>query len=504
MAGRIVSSLTSLVTVGQYTFPLYLILIGGVGLALAAAGIYMLVFLLAVRRYDPAAEARPVRAAFPILAVMWGFIVVIMTCSRDASVEEPFGRFLESYFSAWSADSATQWQNIMLNVLLFVPLGFFITGCHRKLKFAPAVVFICALYSFAIEVYQYYSLTGYAEIDDIVDNAFGALVGCGLYYVVRVLVRKTSVHPVRSVLFGLTPVFICIGVMAGIAAAYRTKPYGNFASAVLYPQKTYTMYISWNVPESQMEDPSDTMSGIYQTHVGTQEEAFELAGTIFEQFGEEADDWSLETEDGVTTVKTDDGRYTMKIDLNGMRYTFYPTVTGGDFTTISSSAATLKEARVRSELKQYGFELPEDAVFRDNSDGSYTFSIYSQDESGKLQNGKFTVYFSGDVRSSVRFLGVGNQVIQGNEVGREEILTPTQIRRLVRYGYFQISGWNFRSNPIEKITIDKLSITHGTDSKGYIRDVYVLRAKINGGKEYYYITIPAAASENNKIALSEE
>jgi VanZ family protein len=501
MTERIVSSMSSLVTVGNYTFPLYLILMAGCGAALAAAGIYMLIFLLAVRRFDPAAEARPVRAAFPVLALTWGFIIIVLTCSRDASYAEPFGRFLESYYQAWSSVSVPQWENIVLNILLFVPLGFFISGCHRKLSMALPVVFVCALYSFAIEVYQYYSMTGIAEIDDIVDNTLGSLIGCGLYYIARSVVRFRRGPLFRRILFGLTPVFICIGAGTVILAAYRMKPYGNFATSVLYPQKTYTMYISWEVPETQMEDPEKTVSGIFQTHEGTEAEAFELAGQIFEAFGETADDWSLESSDGVTTVATDDGRFTMKIQLNGMRYTFYPTANGGDFSGISSSAATMKEARVRQELERYGFTLPDDAAFRDNSDGSYTFTIYSSDDAGNLSSGKFTVYFAGDVRTSVQFLGIDNQVVQGNEIGEEEILTPSQIRLLVRSGYFQISEWNQRTNPIENIKIDKLSVTHGTDSKGYVRDVYVLRAKINNSKEYYYITIPAAADENNRAAV---
>lgn len=501
MAERIISSMSSLVTVGNYTFPLYLILLAGFGTALAAAGIYMLIFLLAVRRFDPSAEAVPVRAAFPILAFTWGFVIVVLTCSRDPSYEEPFGRFLESYYSAWTSASVSQWENIFLNIVLFVPLGFFVSGCHRKLNLAVPVVFVCALYSFAIEVYQYYSLTGYAEVDDIVDNAFGSLIGCGLYYIARSLLRYWHDHLLRRILFGLTPVFICISTTAAIVTVYRTKPYGNFATSVLYPQKTYSMYISWEVPETQMEDPEQTVSGIFQTHVGTEQEAFDLAGKIFSSFGETADDWSLSTSDGVTTVATDDGRYTMEIQLNGMRYTFYPTANGGDFSGISSSAATMKETRVRSELERFGFTLPDDATFRDNSDGSYTFTVYSNDDSGNLSSGKFTVYFTGDVRTSVQFLGVDNQIVQGNEIGEEEILTPTQIRLLVRNGYFQISEWNQRANPIENITIDKLSVTHGTDSKGYVRDVYVLRAKINNSKEYYYITIPAAAAENNRAAV---
>ena len=501
MIFRIVSSMGAMVTVGNYTFPLYLLLMAGCGVALAAAGIYMLIFLLAVRRFDPSAEAHPVRAAFPFLAVMWGIIIIVLTCSRDASYEEPFGRFMESYYQAWSSASVSQWENIVLNILLFVPLGFFVSGCHRKLSLALPVVFMCALYSFAIEVYQYYSLTGIAEIDDIVDNTLGSLIGCGLYYVARSLLRYRHDRLVRRILLGLTPVFICVGAGVAIRTAYRMKPYGNFATSVLYPQKTYSMYISWEVPDTQMEDPEQTDSAIFQTHEGTEAEAFALAGEVFGNFGETADDWSLETSDGVTSVATDDGRYTMKIQLSGMRYTFYPTANGGDFSGISSSAATMKEAKARQELERYGFTLPDDAAFRDNSDGSYTFSVYSRDGSGDLSSGKFTVYFSGDVRTSVQFLGIDDQVVQGNEVGREEILTPAQIRLLVRSGYFQISEWNQRTDPIENIKIDKLSITHGTDSKGYVRDVYVLRARINNGKEYHYITIPAAAAENNRAAV---
>lgn len=504
MAERIVESFGSTMSVGTIELPLYLILLIGIVASLLAAGIYMLIFYVYVGRYDKYAEAHPHRAAFAVLALTWILIVLGLTCSRDPKYEEPFGRFLESYFAAWSSASASLWQNIALNVILFIPFGFFVSGTHKKLNFAPAVCFISALLSFAVEVYQYYSMTGYAEFDDIIDNTMGGLIGWGLYYILSSAAHHRKDHLARRIFVGLLPGLVCAGVSFTILLAYWMKPYGNFATSVLYPQKTYSMYISWEVPDTQMEDPDSLESAIYKNHIGTKDEAFSLANDYFSFFGTTADDWSLETDGDSVTVSSDDEQYTMVISLNGMTYKFFPATSDAEFSKQSSSTVSMSEDKIEGYLNAYGCTIPDGSKFRDNEDGSYTFTIYSTDEDGTLHSGKLTAYFGGDAKEGVEFLGFDNEVIEGKEVGTEEILTPTQIRLLVRNGYFQIPDWNQRTNPISKITISKLSVTHGVDSKGYIRDVYVLRAKINDEKEHYYITIPAAASANNKTVVKQD
>lgn len=70
------------------------------------------------------------------------------------------------------------WKDIGLNILLFVPLGATIGG--RK------GILLGLLLSCCIEVLQYFFCLGYCEMDDVVNNTIGAVVGVGLRFFIGV------------------------------------------------------------------------------------------------------------------------------------------------------------------------------------------------------------------------------------------------------------------------------------------------------------------------------
>lgn len=65
------------------------------------------------------------------------------------------------------------WNNIIQNILLFVPLGFLIGGKRR--------IIAGALLSIGIELTQYIAVLGYCELDDMLNNTIGATIGAMLF-----------------------------------------------------------------------------------------------------------------------------------------------------------------------------------------------------------------------------------------------------------------------------------------------------------------------------------
>ena len=61
------------------------------------------------------------------------------------------------------------WNNIIQNILLFIPLGFLIGG---KRGIVAGV-----LLSIGIELTQYIFRLGYCELDDVLNNTIGAAIG---------------------------------------------------------------------------------------------------------------------------------------------------------------------------------------------------------------------------------------------------------------------------------------------------------------------------------------
>ena len=78
------------------------------------------------------------------------------------------------------------WNDIKLNIILFVPLGFLIGGWIG--------VLIGFLLSCGIEIIQYFARLGYCELDDVLHNTIGVGIGAGVYSIVS----KAAVIPKRE------------------------------------------------------------------------------------------------------------------------------------------------------------------------------------------------------------------------------------------------------------------------------------------------------------------
>ena len=65
------------------------------------------------------------------------------------------------------------WNNIIQNILLFIPFGFLIGGKRG--------IIAGVLLSIGIELSQYIFRLGYCELDDVLNNTIGAAIGSLLF-----------------------------------------------------------------------------------------------------------------------------------------------------------------------------------------------------------------------------------------------------------------------------------------------------------------------------------
>ena len=73
-----------------------------------------------------------------------------------------------------------RWQ-IYMNVFLFIPFGFMLPWCAEKLQRLWKVLLIAAAFSILIEAAQYFLRIGYCELDDVIHNTLGAMIGYGYW-----------------------------------------------------------------------------------------------------------------------------------------------------------------------------------------------------------------------------------------------------------------------------------------------------------------------------------
>ena len=116
------------------------------------------------------------------------FIVYYTLLSRNIGETHRIElRFMWAYQEIFEGDPAWKediWYNIG-NIVFFVPFGFF----HPK-KNWRAILISSAVFSLLIEIIQYVGCLGLCELDDLICNSLGALIGFWIYQLAKKIYQK--------------------------------------------------------------------------------------------------------------------------------------------------------------------------------------------------------------------------------------------------------------------------------------------------------------------------
>ena len=96
------------------------------------------------------------------------------------AVLTPFQSFREA------REQPELYRTMLMNVLLFFPVGLSLPFALGKWKPAvPVTVILACLFSAGIEYLQYRYSLGRCEVDDVIMNTLGALLGCSAWWISR-------------------------------------------------------------------------------------------------------------------------------------------------------------------------------------------------------------------------------------------------------------------------------------------------------------------------------
>ena len=132
----------------------------------------------------------------------------------------PFWSFLEFFKGYWSRGGS-----IALNIILFVPFGYLLAKGLRSRK---AVLITCLTVTVAIELIQYFSYYGYLDVDDIISNFVGGVIGYAVYYQLDEKLAKVPI-PFLALVAG----FIGCFIVSGNTQAYETQFDFQLRNAIL-------------------------------------------------------------------------------------------------------------------------------------------------------------------------------------------------------------------------------------------------------------------------------
>ncbi|MCH5164267.1 MAG: VanZ family protein [Clostridiales bacterium] len=155
--------------------------------------IFVIAQIGVIRQWDTSTVVKfEMVALFAIYVVT---LLVITIVARDVRDEQPvylipFGDlyFIIKNKYPWYVDDIIKLN--ILNAALFIPYGFLAREVFKGKILIPTVSSL--LVSLIIEILQLITSRGVFDINDIIYNTIGSLIGCGLYTLYKILRRKVS------------------------------------------------------------------------------------------------------------------------------------------------------------------------------------------------------------------------------------------------------------------------------------------------------------------------
>lgn len=121
-----------------------------------------------------------------LLSLSCSFIFVMTLFRRSAGTDFDFrAKPFESYYIAFVEGGTEVMLQIIVNIVMFIPIGFLLPCCFSLYEKYRYVLITAITVSVSIELIQLIFKMGLFETDDIINNVFGAMIGLGLYVVAK-------------------------------------------------------------------------------------------------------------------------------------------------------------------------------------------------------------------------------------------------------------------------------------------------------------------------------
>ena len=435
-----------------------------VALTALAAGAAILVLLSQKHRRD--GTRFPVGQAVAILLLLCylGGLASVTFMGRMGAVRmdvqlRPFLAFWE----AWNSFTLQVWLNPLLNVAMFLPLGVLLPLAAKPFRRSYWTLAAGTAASLVIEALQYTLGRGQADVDDLICNVLGAMLG---YCLCMLFVCLTEKRGKATGIYAVLPI-LSVTALVGVFLTYHFKPYGNLADAPIYAANTRG--VEWVQECSLSDEPGP--SGVYWAEPFTKESCDAFAVEFLGRQGAEIQFGSPDVNyyDN-TAAYSDHSTYSLWVSYNdrSYRYTDFRVDSGLRY---SDQGGTITEEELRTALKGLGVDIPDVARFIavDEERGKYAFRAESVVEAGVLTNGELICRVAeGGILYEVDS-AVSASTIHGNAA----VISPQEAYDRLRAGRFSwrdVPMFDYLSPKRVRVTDCKLEYL--TDSKGFRQPVY--------------------------------
>lgn len=382
--------------------------------------------------------------------------------------------FLSSYWEAWNSFSVRHWQFVILNIVMFIPLGILLPIFHSNFRKAGWTIGLGLLFTITIESIQLITGRGSFVLDDIFNNTLGAIIGYGMIMGVLTLIKEHQ-KKFYKVLGYFSPLLIVTVAFIVIFTSYNLQEFGNLSISPSHRINMKNTQVTLNV---ELDDEKLSRP-IYQAPVYTKESAKDFAIEYFQKL--DIDTSNLEVDaysDNAIFWVRGNPSYNLWVNYLDGSYS-YTDFSGYDEYMRHMDA---EEEVLVERLKEVGIQIPEGARFNKRDIGSYEWTVEKNIIDNQLIDGVlYAEYFNDGTIKQIR-----NNLIVYNKIRSVPIKSEIEAYQEILNGKFTIF---YSGNGLETINIHGVKLGYRLDSKGFYQPVYLFRSTIDGVEST--IIIPA-------------
>lgn len=411
-----------------------------------------------------------------LLSILFIYIVIVLGATigdRVSTDSKSLSMHLfSSYKDAWNNFSPGAWRNIILNILMFVPLGILLPLIFKNCRKYWVTYLIGLFFTLIIEVIQLISGRGIFEIDDIFNNTLGCIIGYGIAMIfISCFVDKNKYENNKKLILTTLQLPLCLTVIAFsiIFISYSKQELGNLSCNYIYKQNMADVNVTTNI---KLKNKPDRAS-VYKATVGSSEDTLEVANEILSSVDSKIDESKNDVYDNTIIYKSKDENYSVWVDYTGLKADYT------NFHELSSSGKeNLTYNEVKSLLSDFNIELPERADFTDDKNGNYSISVDMIGDDEYI-NGVLVCSISEteDIKSFT------NNIISYKKYKDFDIISEKEAYEKLLDGKF-ITPSDMAD---AEINIKDIDIVYEIDSKGFYQPVYKFTTESRNLENYIFI-----------------
>ena len=412
------------------------------------------------------------RAVCTLLLAGWAAVTVFVTLLRSESDEFAVRQCNLQLFLAWREAyqrfTLQIWLNVLLNIALFVPLGFLLPPLSKLFRKWYAALGAGFGVSLLIELSQFFTGRGMCDVDDLFTNTLGAMLGWCAAMLVLALCQKSRTWPRYCAL----PAAFALALSA-IFISYAAQPYGNLRDASVTTADLRS--VRWSVDFALDED--GRAAWVYQAQALDNAGADRFAAEFAAAHGVEFPDIDYYDDTALYANHSTGDFLNVTLHDGTWEYSF-----GRDHTPVFDAPASgVTEDMLRETLDNFGFSVPADAAFTLSPYGSSYRAVFSADllpTEGGFLHGTLTcdLRTQGDGQSTLPRLE--NRMTTLAPVREEDILSPAQALAALQAGKSFDGAWFAQS--VQHIEVRSCTLDYLSDSKGFYQPVYRFELSLSG------------------------